>query len=188
MGTEIVVVSGLPRSGTSLMMQMLAAGGVEVVTDGQRIADDDNPAGYYEYEPVKMLQRDASWLATVCGKTVKIISQLLFELPTTEHYAVILMERDLGEVLASQDKMLTRQGRQGAPHATMRSAFEKHLARLASWLPEQAHMRVLRVDYADLVADPLTHAERIKEFLGSDLNVAATAAAVDPKLYRNRKG
>src|SRR5262245_40494991 len=112
MTDEIIIVSGLPRSGTSLMMQLLDAGGVEVVTDGVRAADPDNPRGYYEFEKVKQVKRDASWLPGVRGKAVKMVSQLLLDLPPTERYRVVFMERDLAETIDSQERMLQRLGRQ----------------------------------------------------------------------------
>src|SRR6516162_7002633 len=115
MDSEIVIVSGLPRSGTSLMMQMLAGGGVEVVTDHLRTADTDNPRGYYEFEKVKQVKRDASWLPEIRGKAVKMVSQLLLDLPPTERYCVVFMERDFPEMLNSQERMLARLGRKAAP-------------------------------------------------------------------------
>ena len=119
MDQEIIVVSGLPRSGTSLMMQMLAAGGVEVVTDHVRTADTDNPRGYYEFELVKKIKQDASWLPEARGKAVKMVSQLLYDLPAGEKYRIIFLERDLDEVLVSQEKMLERLGRTAAPREAM---------------------------------------------------------------------
>src|SRR5438477_21255 len=127
--TDVVIVSGLPRSGTSLMMQVLEAGGIEVVTDNQRVADTDNPRGYRELERVKKIKEDASWLPEVRGKAVKMVSQLLYHLPPTERYFVLFMERDLDEVLASQEKMLARLGQPAAPRDDMRRAFTLHLAR-----------------------------------------------------------
>ncbi|MDZ4658613.1 MAG: sulfotransferase [Bythopirellula sp.] len=188
MSSEIVIVSGLPRSGTSLMMQMLHHGDLAAVTDRERVADEDNPAGYFEFEPVKKMKQDTTWLADARGKAVKVISQLLFDLPATEHYAILFIERDLAEVLASQDKMLARSGRKGASHAMMRSAFEKHLAKLDGWLQTQPHIRLLRLNYPEVIAQPLAQAERIKSFLGLDLDPEKMAAAVDPSLYRNRVG
>src|SRR5947209_5003034 len=123
MAPEIIVVSGLPRSGTSLMMQMLANGGVEVVTDGVRAADADNPRGYYEFEPVKAIRRDASWLPATRGKAFKMVSQLLYHLPPGEAYRILFMERDLEETLLSQEKMLARLGRTAAPREEMRRAY-----------------------------------------------------------------
>ena len=99
--SEIIVVSGLPRSGTSLMMQMLERGGVEVVTDNIRTADTDNPRGYYEFEQVKKIKGDASWLPGTRGKALKMVSQLLYELPASERYRIIFMERDLDETILS---------------------------------------------------------------------------------------
>lgn len=186
MPSEIVVVSGLPRSGTSLMMQMLTRGGLEAVTDGQRVADEDNPAGYYEFEPVKKLKQDQTWLATSRGKVVKIISQLLFDLPATEKYAVVFMQRDLSEVLASQDKMLARSGRKGASHEMMGTAFRNHLAKLETWLKGQPHIRVLRLDYSHVVAEPESATTEIKNFLNLELDEQKMATAVDAGLYRNR--
>ena len=115
MDSEIIIVSGLPRCGTSLMMQMLVQGGFEAVTDHIRTADTDNPRGYYELEKVKKIKEDASWLPETRGKVVKMVSQLLFDLPASERYRVIFMQRDLDEMLASQEKMLERLNRPSAP-------------------------------------------------------------------------
>ena len=119
---EIIVVSGLPRSGTSLMMQMLDQAGIEVVTDNIRQADRDNPRGYYEFERVKKMKEDASWLPQLRGKAVKMISQLLYDLPESKQYRILFMERDFDEMLLSQEKMLARLGRPAAPRGTDRSA------------------------------------------------------------------
>jgi hypothetical protein len=186
MNTDIVIVSGLPRSGTSLMMQILDAGGIQVVTDSVRAADTDNPRGYHEFERVKKLKQDASWLPEIRGKAVKMVSQLLYDLPATETYRIIFMEREYDEVLASQEKMLARLGQPAAPREEIIRAYTLHLTRLQSWLAEQRHMAVLHVPYADLVADPVAEARRVNGFLGGRLNVAAAAGAVDPTLYRNR--
>src|SRR5216684_2403419 len=113
--SEIIVVSGLPRSGTSLMMQMLAAGGIEIVTDAVRTADCDNPRGYLEFERVKKIKHDRSWLPEARDKAFKMVSQLLYDLPPSEHYRIVFMERDMDETLRSQEKMLERLGRKGAP-------------------------------------------------------------------------
>jgi hypothetical protein len=187
MTEEIIVVSGLPRSGTSLMMQMLDNGGVPVVTDNVRSADPDNPKGYYEYEQVKAIKRDASWLPATRGKAVKMVSQLLYDLPPDEAYRIIFMERELEEVLLSQEKMLRRLGRASAPRGTIRSAFELHLERLHAWLVRQANMAVLRVSYNQLLQWPREQAECVAAFLGGLADVEAMAKTVDPSLYRNRK-
>jgi hypothetical protein len=187
MAEEIIVVSGLPRSGTSLMMQMLASGGVEVLTDNLRTADVDNPRGYYEFERVKKLKEDPTWLPEARGKAVKMVSQLLFDLPRHERYRIVFMQRDLDEMLISQEKMLQRLGREAAPREDIKRAFVKHLERLHAWLDGQPNMRVLRISYAALLANAETAARQVNEFLGGGLDVPAMVRAVDPSLYRNRK-
>jgi hypothetical protein len=188
MDAEIIIVSGLPRSGTSLMMQMLAKGGVEVVTDNVRTADTDNPRGYFEFEKVKKLKQDASWLPEIRGKAVKMVSQLLFDLPPTERYRIIFMERDFEEMLTSQEKMLERLNRDSAPREEIERAFVKHLDRLRDWLLEQPNMEVLHVRYRDLLSQPDEEARRVCAFLGGQPDAEAMASAVDPALYRNRMG
>src|SRR5215831_12895524 len=144
---EIIIVSGLPRSGTSLMMQMLENGGVEVVTDNIRTADSDNPRGYYELEKVRRIKQDKSWLPLMRGKAFKMVSQLLYDLPRGETYRIVFMERDLDEVLASQDIMLNRLGKRSTPREQMKQSYALHLERLHEWLREQPHIAVLRVSY-----------------------------------------
>jgi hypothetical protein len=187
MNSEVIVVSGLPRSGTSLMMQMLDNGGVDVVTDHIRTADADNPRGYYEYEMVKKIKKDASWLPATRGKAFKMVSQLLYDLPAVETYRVIFMERDLDETMVSQEKMLQRLGRPAAPRDVMKRNYALHLERLYEWLPRQPHLTVLRVSYNDLVERPREQAERVREFLGGIVDVEGMVLTVDPSLYRNRK-
>lgn len=186
MNAPIMIVSGLPRSGTSLMMQMLDKGGIEVVTDGARAADVDNPEGYYELEKVKAIQRDRSWLPETRGKAFKMVSQLLYHLPASERYRVIFMERDFDEMLASQEKMLKRLGRPAAPREEMIGSFRLHLQKLHAWLAGQPHIDVLRVSYNELLPEPRRHAERVREFLGVDADLGAMAGAVNASLYRNR--
>ena len=185
-GEEIIVVSGLPRSGTSLMMQMLAAGGIDPVTDRHREADVDNPRGYFEIEAIKQLKRDSNWLADARGKAVKVVSQLLFDLPATERYRIVFMERGIEEVLASQGTMLARMGRKAAPRERLREAFRTHLEKATAWLERQPNVATLRVSYAQLVANPLDESKRVNEFLDGKLDVSSMAEAVDPTLYRNR--
>jgi hypothetical protein len=187
MDTEIIIVSGLPRSGTSLMMQMLENGGVEVITDQLRAADTDNPRGYYEFEQVKKIKQDTSWLAQTRGKAFKMVSQLLYHLPSLETYRILFMERDLDEMLRSQEKMLERLGRPAAPREDIKRAYALHLERLHEWLRYQPTIEVLRVSYNDLLQQPEVQAERVSAFLGDTLDVARMAATVDPSLYRNRK-
>jgi hypothetical protein len=187
MDDAIIIVSGLPRSGTSLMMQMLANGGVEVVTDHVRAADTDNPRGYYEFERVKKIKQDAAWLPEARGKAVKMVSQLLYDLPASEQYRIIFLERDLDEVLLSQEKMLERLGRTPAPREAMKQSFLVHLERLHDWLRQRRNVEVLRVRYHDLLERPVEEAGRVSEFLGGAVDVERMAGAVDPSLYRNRK-
>lgn len=187
MNAEIVIVSGLPRSGTSLMMQLLHAGGIPALTDHVRAPDPDNPRGYFEFERVKKVKEDAAWLAEARGRVVKMVSQLLYDLPTTERYRVVFMERDLEEVLDSQEKMLRRLGRPVAPRDGMRRAFALHLNRVRRWLGEQANFAVLRVRYADVVTRTADEVARVNVFLGGRLDPSAAFHAVDPSLYRNWK-
>lgn len=187
MDTEIIIVSGLPRCGTSLMMQMLANGGIDVVADHIRSADADNPRGYYEFERVKKLKQDVSWLPEVRGKAVKMVSQLLYDLPTSELYRIIFMERDMDEMLDSQEKMLERLGRKTAPREEIKLAFIKHLQRLFQWLGQQRNMQSFRISYNDLLQQPQEQARRVREFLGGNLDLERMIDSVDRSLYRNRK-
>ena len=187
----VIVVSGLPRSGTSLMMNMLRAGGVPIVTDEQRTADDDNPKGYFELERVKQLNKgDVAWVEGSQGKAVKVISALLEHLPPTSSYKVLFMRRRLPEVLASQKKMLERRGEptDTIPDEKMADLFQRHLQKIEGWLAAQPNMSVLYVPYHELAERPEPQIEQIVPFLGLDLDVAKMLTAVDPGLYRNRAG
>lgn len=186
-GREIVIVSGLPRSGTSLMMQMLDHGGIEAVSDGIRSPDVDNPRGYYEFEIVKKIKEDASWIPETRGKVFKMVSQLLYDLPKDETYRIVFMQRDFDEMLASQEKMLARLGRPAAPREEIKRAFRAHLEKLHAWLPKQENMHVLLVRHHDLVSDTQAQVARVNAFFGGRLDESKMIAAVDPSLYRNRK-
>jgi hypothetical protein len=184
----VIVVSGLPRSGTSLAMQMIHAGGVEAVTDGQRASDEDNPRGYFEFERVKQLRNDRAWLDGAEGKVVKVIHLLLTELPDDRPYRVVFMQRELGEVVRSQATMLARSGRAGgqlAPERLM-AVYAQQLAAVDAWLAARPNFQVLKVPYAQMVADPATHAAAVIRFLGGTLDETGMRAAVDPSLHRNR--
>lgn len=186
----ITVVSGLPRSGTSMMMKMLEAGGISPVTDELREADEDNPKGYYEFERVKQMdQGDTSWIIEARGKVVKVISALLKHLPPTEQYRVVFVRRNMPEVLASQRKMLIRRGEDPdkMDDAQMAMLFEKHLKQVGEWLSAQPNFRVLYVHYSDVLTDPLPNIAKINDFLGGKLNTAAMSGMIDPQLYRNRQ-
>lgn len=186
MPAEIIVVSGLPRSGTSLMMQMLERGGIEVVTDRIREADTDNPRGYYEFERVKKTRTDGAWLPDTHGKAVKMVSQLLYDLPDTEQYRVVFMDRDFDEMLRSQEKMLHRLGRPAAPPDQMKANYQVHLDRLFQWIAKQPHIKLLRVSYNDIVRRPLDESRRVAAFLNNQPDPLAMASAIDPSLYRNQ--
>lgn len=186
----VVVVSGLPRSGTSMLMSMLDAGGISPITDNIRTADEDNPKGYYEFERVKALDKgDTAWVADAQGKTVKVISALLKYLPVDYEYRVIYIRRNMSEILASQRKMLVRRGEDPdkVDDEQMTALFEKHVSQVEDWLREQPNMQVLYVHYGDILADPENEARRMNDFLGGDLQVERMAEAVDPDLYRNRQ-
>jgi LPS sulfotransferase NodH len=186
----VTVVSGAPRSGTSLMMRMLEAGGIPALTDGQRPPDAHNPHGYFEYSPVKRLAEDASWIEAARGHAVKIIYRLLTYLPPHMSYRIIFMERDLEEVFASQRDMLRAQGDAAASQegAHLIPAFAAELRVVKDWLARQPNMPVLSVPYAEVVRDPVTWAHDVARFLGGGLDEAAMAAAVDASLYRHRGG
>lgn len=185
-GQPIIIISGLPRSGTSLMMQMLRAGGLAILSDGKRVADPDNPKGYWEYEPVKSLRRDNSWLKLAEGKAVKVISALLPYLDPDLTYKIILMKRPMAEVIASQRKMLQRQGKPENPAVdeNLGDLFTRQLAQAERWLKTQRHMAVLTVPYRDAVLKPEDTAIIVARFLGLPLDIAAMRDAVDPGLYR----
>lgn len=187
MSSEITIVSGLPRSGTSLMMQMIDQGGIEAVTDNIRTPDRDNPRGYYEFEIVKKIKEDVSWLPETRGKVFKMVSQLLYDLPADESYRIVFMRRDFDEMLLSQEKMLARLGRPAAPRDEIKGAFTRHLEQLFAWLGKQPNMKVLEVHYQDVVADPTEQARKVAAFLDGRVDAEKMAAAVDPSLYRNRK-
>jgi hypothetical protein len=192
-GAPIIVVSGLPRSGTSMMMQMLAAGGVPVVSDGVREADESNPAGYFELEAVKTLDQpgDRRWLKDARGHAVKIVSALLEHLPESYNYKVIFMERPLAEVLASQDAMLARAQPQISPDSDSRAAlvaeFERHMRRIRAVVLRRPCFDTLPVSHTETIFDPHGAADTVARFLGFRLDLDAMAATVDPRLYRQRQ-
>ncbi len=188
-GEPIIVVSGLPRSGTSMAMKMLEAAGLPMMVDGIRQADVDNPKGYFELERVKDLaeEQDKTWLGAARGKVVKIISYLLKDLPPTHNYKVVFMRRHLEEILASQSKMLEhRDETDEADDQRMSEIFESHLWRANYLLTHAPQFEHLYVHYADVLSKPREQAARISGFLGGRLDVDRMAAVVDERLYRNR--
>lgn len=189
-GAPVIVVSGLPRSGTSMAMRMLEAGGVTVLSDGIRTADESNPRGYFELETVKELDRggDTRWLTGARGKAVKIISFLLPRLPSYLNYATIFMHRDLDEIIASQNKMLADRGEANeTSDERMRDIYERHLRKTAHLLTHDASFRCLEITYRDVLSDPVAWAREINAFLGGRLDVDAMAGVVEQGLYRNRR-
>lgn len=187
---QVVIVSGLPRSGTSMMMQMLDRGGLPILTDHQRTPDEDNPKGYYEFEPVKDLYQaqDKSWVRQGVGKAVKVIAWLLKDLPADYCYNVIFMLRDVDEVIASQNKMLERRGEENpVEDEKLKQNYELHLRKVKYLLEHEPRFRVLYVNHRDCLNDPLGQARRVNAFLGGRLDEAAMAGVVDAQLYRNQK-
>ncbi|HTS37174.1 MAG TPA: hypothetical protein VMH04_15975 [Candidatus Solibacter sp.] len=170
------------------MMQMLVAGGMTALADGERKADDDNPRGYLEWERIKTLPSDSGCIAEAEGKVVKVISRLLLSLPSGHEYRVIFMERPLPEVLASQDQMLKRRGtfKQGANQSMMSAAFEKHLREVYAWMDGKPYVTAMRLSYHDVLSKPKETAEQLAQFVGMPLNIAAMTQQVDKSLYRNR--
>ncbi|MFM9958090.1 MAG: sulfotransferase family protein [Phycisphaerales bacterium] len=195
----ITVVSGLPRSGTSLMMQMLHAGGIEAVTDGERKPDADNPKGYYEFERVKKIKTDRAWLRDAVGKQVKMVHLLLLDLPTppaaplppgVQGYRVVFMRRHLEEVVKSQSVMLERGGKSGAalPPERLMALYKQQIDQVLAHCAKHPCFKVLEVSYNDLMKEPAAAAGLLDGFLGGGLDVGAMVGAVDLGLYRNRRG
>jgi hypothetical protein len=187
--TPVVVVSGLPRSGTSMMMKVLEAGGMPVLIDGLRNADTDNPEGYYEFERVKELDKgDTAWVADAQGKVVKVISALLEYLPPDYEYKVIFMHRNIDEVLQSQRKMLIHRGEtvEEMGDAGMAELFAKHLVTVKQWLRGQPNFAVLDIDYNAMLQNPEPFVHTINQFIDNSLDEQAMATVVNPTLYRNR--
>ena len=190
LGAPVYVVSGLPRSGTSMMMRMLEAGGIAPFTDGERSADIDNPEGYYEFERVKDLEKDPdrSWVRQARGRALKVISFLLRHLPDDNAYRVIYMRRHLDEVLKSQDKMLDRLGNPapGGSLEAMKEAYRNDIVAARLHARKQPGMEMIEVHYRATIEDPAATARIVNEFLGGHLDEAAMTAAVNEQLYRNR--
>ena len=189
-GEPIVIVSGLPRSGTSMMMKMLEAGGLAVQTDGLREADVDNPKGYYEDERVKDLEKmeDKSWLHESRGKVLKVISFLLKDLPDDNYYKVVFMRRNLVEIMASQNKMIDRLGSEdGTDDEQMLEIYRSHIATVKIMGRKLKNMDVIEVRYDETISDPVTTAGVVNAFLGGQLDTEAMKGVVDGSLYRNRR-
>lgn len=186
----ITIVSGLPRTGTSLMMQMIHAGGIPALTDRVRASDEDNQKGYFELEAVKRTKKDDSWLAEAAGRVVKMVHLLLYDLPGNHQYRVVFMRRDLREVVRSQGVMLARRGTDGArlTDEQLIGAYEGQLTKIQRWLDEQPNFQVHQVSYNSLMSDPPPAVTAIRTFLGGELDGDAMLASIDPSLYRQRQG
>lgn len=186
---SIIIVSGLPRSGTSMMMKMLEAGGLKPFTDNIRKADDDNPKGYYEYERVKQLDKDKSWLPEAKGKTIKIISMLLKYLPHGYEYKVIFMQRNMEEILASQARMLIRRGKNNSSVTDdeLSKKFNLHLKNTEEWLAAQPNFEVMYLKYHEVIQNARDNCLKINEFLGNKFDVKQMVGTIDKTLYRNRR-
>ena len=185
----VTVVSGLPRSGTSMMMRMLEAGGIPPLTDELRESDKDNPKGYYEFERVKKLDEgDTDWVEEAQGKSVKVISALLKYLPTGYTYKLIFMRRKIEEILASQKQMLVRRGEptDSVSDEELKELFRKHLAQIQAWIDGQPTVEVVYVSYNDVMENSLEQSQRINRFLGDTLDVENMTRVVDQALYRQR--
>ena len=188
MDNIITIVSGLPRSGTSMMMQVLESGGMKVVTDNIRKANEDNPHGYYEYERVKKIKEDTGWLKEARGSVFKMVSQLLYDLPSGENYKVIFMKRKMNEILASQSKMLERMGsgKDSTSDEKMGEFFDKHLSKIIDWIEGRKYIDVLYIDYNDLLINPDEHIKTLNRFLNYKLNEEEAVKVIDRSLNRNR--
>ncbi len=183
----ITIVSGLPRSGTSMMMRMLEAGGIPALTDALRTPDEDNPNGYYEFEDVKAIEDYGMWIDQAPGHSVKMVYSLLEHLPGTHEYRVVFMRRDVDEILLSQKTMLQRNGIEtDIPDATMKTLFERELRQFYAWLPSQTHLTFINVSYNDLLSRTESVIAQINRHFDESLDPEAMKATVDPDLYRHR--
>jgi hypothetical protein len=172
-----------------MMMQVLEAGGMPILTDNIRESDEDNPKGYFEFEPVKKTKDDPSWVKQAVGKVVKMVYRLLYDLPPDYEYRVIFMNRNMAEIMASQRAMLERTGQQGANISDEKlvQLFEKDLEKIDQWVKDQENFSMIRVGYKDMVQQPLPQCHRINDFLGNRLDIDRMASTVDASLYRNRR-
>ncbi len=184
----VTVVSGLPRSGTSMMMKMLDVGGIAPLIDNIRTADEDNPGGYYEFEPVKKTREDSSWVAQAVGRVVKLVHLIILDLPTTYQYRVIFMRRHLDEVVKSQNVMLERKGKNTAdlPPERLKSIYLAQIQKVQQYMQDHAAcIRFIEVEYNAVMKNPQPEAERLSAFLDG-LDVERMTGVVSPELYRNR--
>ncbi|NOQ26234.1 MAG: tetratricopeptide repeat protein [Bacteroidales bacterium] len=183
---SVFIVSGLPRSGTSMMMQMMETAGIQVLTDGIRKADENNPKGYYEHEGAKSLARNKVWLKDAQGKVVKIIAQQLKHLPEKYNYNIIFMLRDIREIIASQHAMLDREGKKSAYPLALENSFRKSLLQITEWAKKRHNVAITFINHANTIEQPLVTASIIKELTNSKSTIENLACVVDKKLYRQK--
>ena len=185
---EILIVSGLPRSGTSMMMQMMVAGGIEPFTDGKRIADENNKKGYFEHEAVKGILKNHDFLEEVNNKVIKIVANLLVALPNKYRYKIIVMERKIEEILSSQHKMLVQQGKisPGTYPILLAQNYRTVIEKVKNTIHYRPNVGVLFVEHKEVIDNPILQASRIQDFLGKKLNIQAMASVVDSSLYREK--
>ncbi len=189
-GDDVIVVSGLPRSGTSMMMKMLDAAALSIMSDNERAADEDNPKGYFEYARVKDLkdEADKSWVREARGQVLKVISHLLETLPDENFYRVILVRRDFAEIIASQNKMLERRGEENqVADSTVKEAYIRHLVDIRYMVRRRPNFEMIEVQFMQAMEAPRIFATDVNKFLGGNLDVESMMAVVDLELYRNRK-
>jgi len=186
----IFIVSGLPRSGTSMMMKMFEAGGISPFIDHVRLPDEDNPKGYYELERVKQLAKDNKWMHEAKGKVVKVISMLLYHLPSMYEYKVVFMQRNMDEILASQTAMLVRNGKNNSviSDEELAEKFSRHLKDIKAWLKQQQNIEVLYVSYNELLDDPHKNVIKISNFSNQLLDDEKMIEVIDARLHRQRRG
>lgn len=185
----IIIVTGLPRSGTSMMMAMLEAGGIPLLTDGERVANGDNPKGYFEFERVKnLVDGDVDWISSARGKAVKVISYLLMKLPSTFNYRVIFIHRKIDEILASQRKMLINRGEDPdkISEDEMKAVLIKHLELVNVWIKSQPNIERIDVDYNRLLENPNDDLGKVLQFLDREIDSNNMEQIIDPQLYRQR--
>jgi tetratricopeptide (TPR) repeat protein len=190
-GDAVLIVSGLPRSGTSMLMQMLDAGGMQILKDERRECDEDNPRGYFELEAVKKMFRERQWLADARGKALKVVVPLVSHLPPGCEYRVVLIERDYDEILDSQAGMIARRGELIEESQERRDRLRSEYIRLVTQtkilLEGRADVKIVSVRHEDVIENPRAIAELLDHFAGGGLDLARMSMAVDRSLHRNRR-
>ena len=185
--TKNYIVSGLERSGTSMLMQILYNGGYPVAADKKRPADENNPKGYYELEGGKIINKliqNQFSFDEYKGKIIKITAYGLKYLPTAD-YNIIYSERNIEEILDSMEKMaqITDENRNET-----KEVFLKLNSFIKKQIKERSDCNVLFVNYNRILEDPDQHIKEIHDFLNQqEADLKSMIKTVDKKLYRNRK-